>query len=350
MSVSPRQLRSRRHQQGLSLVELMVAATLSLILLAGVLQIFMGSKQTYRMQQAIARVQENVRFASTFLGRGLRAAGYAGCFGSASVAQNIADGDGDGNPDAVGDLSNLGLTGYEYTDLPVAVTDGTNLTTGDVVANTDFFEITDTVGSGLGLTGNLTADNANIQLDPSAGSLFEANDLLIISDCTDTDVFRATNVSSGVSKTTIAHSNSANLSNKLSKAYQDDAEVLRLRRTTFYIGTNGNGNPALFRTQYLGSGLQTDELVENVQNMQVRYGEDTDGDGSADRYVPSSSVSDWTAVMAARVELLVRSEDNILDEADNATTYDLLGTSVGPFNDRRLRRTLATTFTIRNRL
>jgi type IV pilus assembly protein PilW len=44
-----------------------------------VIQIFIGSKQTYRMQQNLSRLQENGRFAMSFLAKDIRMAGYWSC-------------------------------------------------------------------------------------------------------------------------------------------------------------------------------------------------------------------------------------------------------------------------------
>lgn len=65
-----------RHQQGLSLVELMVALVLGLILMTGIIQVFLSSKQTYSTNEAMARMQENGRFALEFMSRSARLAGY----------------------------------------------------------------------------------------------------------------------------------------------------------------------------------------------------------------------------------------------------------------------------------
>ncbi|MBX9915610.1 MAG: PilW family protein [Pseudomonadaceae bacterium] len=65
-----------RHQQGLSLVELMVALVLGLILMTGIIQVFLSSKQTYNANEAMARMQENGRFALDFMSRSARLAGY----------------------------------------------------------------------------------------------------------------------------------------------------------------------------------------------------------------------------------------------------------------------------------
>ena len=67
-----------RKQRGLSLVELLVALTLSLLLMVGVLQTFLASKQTYSANTGLSRVQENGRFAMEFLASDIRNAGYKG--------------------------------------------------------------------------------------------------------------------------------------------------------------------------------------------------------------------------------------------------------------------------------
>lgn len=66
----------RHKQQGLSLVELMVALTLGMVLMAGFLQIFMSVRSTYAANEASSRLQENGRFALDFLAQHARMAGY----------------------------------------------------------------------------------------------------------------------------------------------------------------------------------------------------------------------------------------------------------------------------------
>ena len=45
----------RQHQGGLTLVEVMIALTLSLVLLAGVMQVFVATRTTYRVDEGLAR-------------------------------------------------------------------------------------------------------------------------------------------------------------------------------------------------------------------------------------------------------------------------------------------------------
>lgn len=63
-------------QKGLSIVELMVALAVGMVLIAGILQVFLSSKNTYAVNQAMSRVQENGRFALEFVARSARQAGY----------------------------------------------------------------------------------------------------------------------------------------------------------------------------------------------------------------------------------------------------------------------------------
>ncbi|GAA3951014.1 PilW family protein [Allohahella marinimesophila] len=54
-------------QNGLSLVELMIAILVSSLLLTGVVQVMLAKKDTYTFQQAQSQVQENSRFSVSFL-------------------------------------------------------------------------------------------------------------------------------------------------------------------------------------------------------------------------------------------------------------------------------------------
>lgn len=65
-----------KKQQGLSIVELMVALAVGMVLIAGIMQVFLASKNTYAVNEAMSRVQENGRFALEFIARSARQAGY----------------------------------------------------------------------------------------------------------------------------------------------------------------------------------------------------------------------------------------------------------------------------------
>jgi type IV pilus assembly protein PilW len=64
--------------RGFSLVELMVALVITLILLAGIGQIFLSSKKSFTIQDSLGRMQENGRYAMETLTQDVRRAGFWG--------------------------------------------------------------------------------------------------------------------------------------------------------------------------------------------------------------------------------------------------------------------------------
>ncbi len=98
-------------QKGFTLIELMIAALLGIILLGGMIQIFIGSSQTFRVQRAIAEVQDKGRTAMDFISREIENAGFGGnglvSSAFATLSQNVvftggtSNGTGAGNNDVI---------------------------------------------------------------------------------------------------------------------------------------------------------------------------------------------------------------------------------------------------------
>jgi type IV pilus assembly protein PilW len=176
----------------------------------------------------------------------------------------------------------------------------------------------------------------------------EAGDVAVISDCEATDVFRATNVSNGPGKETIAHANNQNTTNKLSKPYQQDAELLGLTSKVFYINDNANGIPSLYQIDAFDGGAE--ELVEGIESLQFRYGVDTDNDGNAEIYQTGSQIEsnvnyNWANVVSVRISILARS---LISAANDNETYWFDGASTAS-SDLLLRREFMSTIQLRNR-
>lgn len=68
---------SSKTQQGFTLVELMIAVTISLVLLLVIGTTFVSTRQAFRVQEDNARIQESGRFALEILGRSIKQAGHA---------------------------------------------------------------------------------------------------------------------------------------------------------------------------------------------------------------------------------------------------------------------------------
>jgi len=81
---------SQHSQAGLTLIEIMIAMLIGVFLIGGVLQVFVSTKQTYRMQENLSRLQENGRFAMDFITRDIRMADYRECATNSTVTTAIA--------------------------------------------------------------------------------------------------------------------------------------------------------------------------------------------------------------------------------------------------------------------
>ena len=68
-----------QRQRGLTLVELLVAMTLGLILIGGVLSVVVTTRQTLRVNENLARLQEGARFSFEIMAREIREAGLIPC-------------------------------------------------------------------------------------------------------------------------------------------------------------------------------------------------------------------------------------------------------------------------------
>ncbi len=323
---------TRRAQSGFSLIEIMIAITLSLLLIAGVLQIFLSTRATFRMQDGLSRVQESGRFAVEMMSRDIRMAGYAGCGKLENIKLNVIADDAPA------------FAGLQDALIGIDSATGWAAAPANWINTTDAITVQRASEGDIRLTGNLAADNANIQMNGNRYG-FEADDLLFITDCQSADLFRATNVSNSGGTVTIAHAENRNSSNRLSKLYQEDATVMAFLSQTYFVGTNPAGEPALF---VVINGAAPQELVDGIQDMQITYGVDTNDDRMVDAYQEAGAVADWTQVMSARVAVLAQSAENVQADTVNLT-YDVAGTNV-TIDDSRMRQAFSETIAVRNRV
>jgi type IV pilus assembly protein PilW len=339
-----------RASRGLSLVELMIAMLIGLLLTAAVIQIFISSKNTFRMQESMARLQENGRFAVSYLASDIRMAGYMGCANIDRVAvNNIAVAAGGGAAVASFD-SNSVIVGEN------------NVAAGNVwgaAPGTDTLVIQKVNSGGMRLTGNMATNNANIQVVDNSLNIQEG-DILFITDCINADIFRATNVSNGTgSSITIAHAASSNASVNLSKLYGSDAEILMFESVAYYVKEtgrttpNGDGIRALYVQRQAGktaASASSYELVEGVQDLQLEFGVDTGTDNFADEYRTANNVSNWGKVVSSRFSLLMQGvEGKVLNSSGGLSqSINYNGSAVAA--DGRVRQVFGSAVAVRNRV
>jgi type IV pilus assembly protein PilW len=334
----------KKHASGLTLVELMIAMALSLLLMGGAIGIFIGSKQAYRTEDAMSRNQEAGRFAISALSQQIRSAGYAGCSNLADIKPNVI-----ASPAPAEGFSNNSLIiGYDggSTNASNAGSTWENTTSITWVPKTDIITVSHGGDCGADSTGNMGMTNENIHLADAASCQFKAGDALLITDCESADLFRATSVSESTGKISISHSTAANTSDALSRAYKSGATVLRFLQATYFIGTTPYRNPALYRIDINGN---SEDVIDNVEDMQIEYGVDNGDDGIIDEYKKASAITNWKGVLSARLSLLIRSEDGALS-APQTVTFNGAAVNVSGDADKRLRTIFNATVSLRNRL
>lgn len=374
----------------------MVALTIGLIILAAVSLMFANSKKAYEVQNRLARVQENGRFAINYLIQDLRMAGYMGCVAGitpevilppnsepsakfrstlAGIFTPVLSGgtladiqfpyrfdipiegfDGDASP-AMNAWAPSGLGG---TNLPTPRVAGTDMIALRMVEPT----------SQVFLTTPMASDFADLRVNDVNN--FKKGDIILVSDCASLSVTQVTDIDTGTK--TLMHDTTAgftpgNQNKKLAKAYGREPEdsfpadplkatkIFTYASHRYFIRNNADGVPSLYRDT---NGGPAEELVEGIEDLQVRYGVDlvapSDASGLTipSRYYTADEVFDWTRVMSVRIGILARSPSPADADVDR-NTYDVNGKSVticpalpATCTDRNQRRVFLVTVQLRN--
>ena len=161
-------------QKGFTIIEIMIALTLSLILVAGLTQIFVANSRTFNVSEASARTQETGRLALSILSREIRNADYWGCQGSEGVM--------------AGNIVNM-LNSGAGVDALLRGLDGEN-NTGPGGSDVLILGGTDP-NSSRKVVKQPSAQSANIHLSDVTG--IDQNDIVLVSNCQRGHMFQVTN-------------------------------------------------------------------------------------------------------------------------------------------------------------
>lgn len=350
-------------QRGITLIEIMVALTLSLILTLGVGQIFQASRQTYRLQEAQGRLQENGRLALEVLAEDIRQAGYMGCPLGGSNGSSLLFLNAKSPPVTASNTATpLGntITGYEGNgsawpdssppDKP-PVPAGANKTS-------DFITVQfakycggqlkqKIIGGTPSPTVLIPATNTCGIVPSTCSGTCGAGDVLVLADCSHVEVFRA----SAVNGPTLTVNNSVNNNNFFTYNHNFDAEVMVYNSHSYFIQNYDNGEPTLYRQTNHTATPQVQPLVEGIEDMQIVYGVDDDDlpDYSVNRYVTADQVGDkWNRIVAVRIDLTLRSTGEEGDRLTD-TQVSINPCTLAPLSipDKRLRRCVSSTISLR---
>ena len=333
--------------RGLSLVELLVALALGLVITLAVTQIFLSNKSVYSLQDAMARNQENGRFAVENISDDIRMAGYVGCGNLDRVPVNVI-----ADPPLLGefDINNF-IRGQDNVG-------ASNDFGVDAAQGTDVIQIRKASSAGARVVEKGQSSSAQIKVSENVG--FNQGDTLLISDCLTADIFNVTNVGNNQGNdkfVTVAHASSNNTDNRLSKLYGSDAEVMVFQQVTYFVGENGRETPQGRQLRSLYKRVQTSsnvpdpvEVVDGVEDLQLEFGVDTNGNRQVNEYRTANNITDWSRVVSVNVRLLLAApEDSVAAQSGEfSQTVQFNGNNIG--GDGVFRDVYENTVAIRNRL
>ncbi len=313
-------------EQGLSLVEVLVALAVSALLLSGAAEIYLGSKQSYQAREALAEIQQGGRFVLDVLAQDLRRAGYIG--GNADISQ-IQPGTLDPPLIAPAGTCVVDTTWGRMLGRRVFGLNDTNAGYA-CIPNADYLR-------GDVLTVRYVAPSETWQKTPPApeppAGTFVANRLYLRSSLFEGRLFQGKD----------------EVANRFNDTPQRTSELVA---HAYYVGPSGRqcggtAIPSLFREALDANGQPAaEEVVQGVEQLQVQYG--VGGAGSVTQYLDADDVANWDDVVSARLWVLVRAACPETGYT-NTNTYAMGDVNYDPNPDDGFRRQLYTiTVNLRN--
>lgn len=319
-----------RAQRGFSLAELMVAATVGLLILAGMTTLFVNNTRAQGEIEKANRQVENGRFAVQALSADLRNAGFYG-----ELDPTVLD-----LPAAVPDPCSVTIADVRAA-LPLAVQGIDDAAADTYDCLPDLRPGTDVIV--VRRTATCVADATDCEPVSAGGPFFQAS---LCANSTELDSGDTANYYR-LDLTTAT----------LDRRQRDCATAATIRRYqthVYYIAQSdhdSDGIPTLKRAELGVDGTvlsqNTVALVNGIENLQFEYGLDTGTDGVADLFTanPAAGCADaacalanWRQVVSVKLSLLARNLEATQGHTD-ATAYvlgrDANGDEItyGPRND-----------------
>lgn len=300
-------------QGGMSLIELMIAMTIGLIILTAVAGSYVSGLRTQRMHVDVSHLQESGRFAFDLLARAVRRAGYRNT--------------------------------YLHRDI------------GAAAGMPSEFCSTGPFGS------QIFALNGPASIDPGAVAASMQGALATTPMVNQSDVLRVRFFGEDNAIGTAADGSIQDcLGNSVRRGGNNSAPI----EDTFYVATDSttdpsNPRPALFCRNSTTGGAGT-PLIPGVESLQLLYGEDIDGDGRIDRYLPYNLIANPDNVLGIMASVVLATK-NAVSPVNVARTFSHFGADYAPANvapvtdvgsvyvapaDGRIRLHMTTTFAFRN--
>jgi type IV pilus assembly protein PilW len=291
----------RRAERGFTILEMMIAMTISLFIISALAVVVLGASSTSRTRDRASDLQVNGRYAIDTIRRDLQQAGF------------------------------LGISSLFFPDQPISATNPPLQPSAITVTSVCD---TDNIGKlSQRIWGSDDSNPYSATCIPDADYL--RGDVLVIRG------LESNAVTSPFSSTTVyfksAYEGGAAFVGPTEPDFagtnkQPPYVIFPLKETVYYVApyttsaTESPLVPALWRLRLDSGPAMVPELVASgVENMQIRYG--IFQTNNTVKYVGASSVaSDWDLVRSVQVSLLMRAA-TAESGYQNSTSYDMVGTT-----------------------
>ena len=323
MPTSPK----RTMQHGMTLVELLIAMSLSLVVGAAIITVFTNNTKSFKEDENMLRMQDDARNALRELAFDITMAGH--------YASLIAPGAVTGDTSLVigTDCGPIGVPNWIYQTQAAGVGEHQSLLAID----------------------NATGASANASHSCIAAAELQPG----------TDVVSIKRVAGGSTAVPVAGNIYMRTNGTIGLLYREPVSAAppvivpapftewqyrpRIYFIRNYSNTPGDQIPALCRKVLTGAGpsMTTECLAQGVENLQVEYGLDASGNGRPDAFLSNPTQTQMQTVVTARIFLLARSVESDF-RYDDVKTYTLSNAPVYTPADNFHRRVSSITVNIPN--
>jgi type IV pilus assembly protein PilW len=323
-------------EKGFTLIELMIGLALVSIIGLGITQFLVANAQTYKFLGGQSRVQESGRFALETLIRSAQMAGFKGCFSTNDEVHKTFLADIPYEFDLTSSL--LGYEGETTAWVPDieavlprtvstvdtnvyaagAVGPGSGIDTDSILRKTDIFTINYISEKKHRLNVNMPTSAEEVEVDTTDFE-FASDYMAYIHDCEKGTIFRVTGFGGGGEiqhNGVIDPDGYTNALLRLAEfnTFETDAYVSAIVSHTFFIAPGeaalNAGNTTMSLWRKVGPAAP-EELVEGIEDLQVKYGVDTDGDDVPNRYLDADAVIDFNDVLTLRITVTSNSVEDV---------------------------------------
>lgn len=265
-----RQIRSRRlfayRMVGISLIEIMVALTITTIIASAIFEMYIVSKHSYQLQMALHDIQFKANIVTHTLKKNIQSAGYMGC---RRLAHQVP------LPSS---------THYQLTPANKLVASNEMLNVKYASQQKSLLHDSMSSVSSLMVNSNIT---------------YKVGEILIITDCSKAEIFQIAALSHTKQFTKIIPTV------PLHYLFDKEAEVSKLVVNEFYINQSKNEQGQFSRALFVKDIKQhVTKLVDGIDHLTFRFTLRNESGGIA---LKANEINDWSQVVGVAIEFDVTS-------------------------------------------